>query len=88
MNANLDIKFLNGIGHLSAIVFRNKVVVSKGELRRSGTITLNDIESGDSVSIDGVNSGTTHLEIDVPIDPAPQTRDYPEGDIFDQFDIV
>ncbi len=88
MQANIIVQFNNGIGHVNVTLIRDKAIVSKGNLRRSGTITLNDVESSDTVSIDGACAGTTHLDIDVNIDPSPSTRDYDSGDIFDDFDIV
>ncbi len=85
--ANIDVTFEMGLGHLSAKLFRNQAVIANGSIRRSGRITFNDVEVGDSIAIDGLGTGSTHLAMDV--NSNPQTpRNYPEGDIFDELDIV
>lgn len=88
MQVNIGVEFKNGIGHIDATLIRAGATISGGSLRRTGTITFNNASSGDTISLDGVCSGTADLNIDVPITPAPQSRNYKEGDIFDDFDIV
>lgn len=87
MKANMNVEFDMGIGHITATQYRDTAVIFKGSLNRGGTITFNDVESGDAISIDGVCSGTAKLEMDVRTNPATP-RNYSNQDIFDELDIL
>jgi hypothetical protein len=87
MKANMDIEFDMGIGHLTATQYRDIAVIFKGSLNRTGTITFNDVEAGDVISIDGICSGTAKLDMDVNTRPSTP-RNYTEGDFFDELDIL
>jgi hypothetical protein len=84
--ANIDVAFKLGLGHLTATLYRKMAVIARGNLTRSGRITFNDVESGDSIAIDGGCTGTAQLQIDVNTTPA-SPRNYPKGDIFDELDV-
>ena len=84
MSANVNVTFKTGVGSLVATLYRDEVEIANGQLTESGTITFDDAESEDSISINGASAGTTHLEITMPTTPSTPI-DYPAGDIFDNF---
>jgi hypothetical protein len=61
--------FKNGLGQITAILYRKGVEINKQTISQSGNIIFSDVQSGDAVAINGVCSGSASISIDLPASP-------------------
>ena len=83
---NINVVFKGGNGKLTAKLDRNGALIDQGSIDKSGTISLQDAISGDSIGIDGECSGTADVNISVTTNPTTPQQ-YLQGEIHDGFDV-
>ena len=68
--ADIQVEFTSGIGQVTAALFRNGVLINMQSISKSGAIHFSDVQSRDSVSVNGICSGNASVTLTVPSDPA------------------
>lgn len=68
--ADVGITFNNGLGQVTVSLFRMGVLINMQSISTSGSIHFSHVEAGDSISVNGVCSGTADIEINVSTNPA------------------
>ncbi len=71
--ADVGVVFTSGLGQITALLFRNGVLINMQSISSSGNIHFSEVQSGDSISINGVCSGNADITLSVPTNP-----DFPE----------
>ena len=66
----VGVDFLNGLGQATAVLFRNGVLINMQSISMSSTIVFSDVQSHDSLAINGVCAGDAVVNINVPTNPA------------------
>jgi hypothetical protein len=67
--ADIDIVFSSGLGQATAVLFRNGVLINMQSISTSGTIHFTDVQSRDSISVNGVCTGSADITVSVPTNP-------------------
>jgi hypothetical protein len=62
--------FTGGIGQATSLLFRKGVLINMQSISSSGTIQFSEVQSGDSISVNGVCTGSALIVIDTPTVPA------------------
>ncbi|HEY9703726.1 MAG TPA: hypothetical protein V6C58_14860 [Allocoleopsis sp.] len=68
--ANVTINFFNGIGQVTASLFRKGILINMQSIATDGIIQFNDVQSGDTMSINGICTNRASLTISLPTHPA------------------
>jgi len=66
----VGIDFLNGLGQATAVLFRNGVLINMQSISMGGSILFSDVQSHDTLAVNGVCSGDAIIDINVPTNPA------------------
>jgi|SRR5215203_3616649 len=66
----VDIDFLNGLGQATAVLFRNGVLINMQSISMGGSIPFSDVQSHDTVAVNGVCAGDAIISINIPTNPA------------------
>jgi hypothetical protein len=67
--ANIGVSFFNGIGQVTASLFRNGVLINMQSISTDGTIRFADVQSGDTMSVNGVCTGTATIRVNLTTHP-------------------
>ena len=70
LHVNITFTFTGGIGQATSLLFRKGVLINMQSISSSGTIQFAEVQSGDSISVNGVCTGSATIEIDTPTVPA------------------
>jgi hypothetical protein len=62
--------FAAGIGQATSLLFRKGVLINMQSISSSGSIQFSEVQSGDSISVNGVCTGTAVIIIDTTTIPA------------------
>lgn len=62
--------FTAGIGQATSVLFRKGVLINMQSISSSGSIQFSEVQSGDSISVNGVCTGTAVIIIDTATIPA------------------
>jgi hypothetical protein len=74
METDIRVVFTSGLGQLTAVLFRQGVLINMQSISSSGTIHFVDVQSRDSISINGVCSGNATITVSIPTNPATPER--------------
>jgi hypothetical protein len=69
VSADIKVDFTLGIGQLTAMLFRNGVFINMQSISTSGVIHFSDVQSRDSISINGICSGDAVVTVSAPTNP-------------------
>jgi|KBSMisStandDraft_5_1062788.scaffolds.fasta_scaffold48866_3 hypothetical protein len=69
VSATVNVVFKSGIGQVTAVLFRNGVLINMQSISTDGNIQFSQVQSHDSISINGVCSGDAVITISVPTNP-------------------
>lgn len=70
MQVSITFTFTGGIGQATSLLFRKGVLINMQSVSSSGTIQFSEVQSGDSISVNGVCTGSAQIVIDTPTVPA------------------
>ena len=68
--AGVQVDFTSGIGQLTAILFRKGVLINMQSISTSGVIQFSDVQSRDSIAVNGICAGNAVITVSVPTNPA------------------
>lgn len=68
--AAVQVSFTSGIGQLTAVLFRNGVLINMQSISTSGVIQFSHVQSRDSIAVNGVCAGNAVVTVSVPTNPA------------------
>jgi hypothetical protein len=72
--ANIRVDFFSGIGQITAVLFRNGILINMQSISTDGDINFTDVQSRDTISINGVCAGSATIKISIPTNaPTPET---------------
>ena len=73
LQVSLTFTFTGGIGQATSLLFRKGVLINMQSISSSGNIQFSEVQSGDSISVNGVCTGSALIIIDTPTVPtSPQ----------------
>jgi hypothetical protein len=73
LQVSITFTFTGGIGQATSLLFRKGVLINMQSISSSGTIQFSEVQSGDSISVNGVCTGSALIVIDTPTVPtSPQ----------------
>jgi hypothetical protein len=84
--ADIDIVFSSGLGQATAVLFRNGVLINMQSISTSGTIHFTDVQSRDSISVNGVCTGSADITVSVPTNP-PTPEHFTAGIIMTGYSV-
>jgi hypothetical protein len=67
---SITFTFSAGIGQATSLLFRKGVLINMQSISSSGSIQFSEVQSGDSISVNGVCTGTAVIIIDTTTIPA------------------
>jgi len=67
--ASVRVDFTSGIGQLTAVLFRHGVLINMQSISTSGVIQFSEVQSRDSISINGVCTGDALVTVSAPTNP-------------------
>jgi hypothetical protein len=70
LQVNITFTFTGGIGQATSLLFRKGVLINMQSISSSGNIQFSEVQSGDSISVNGVCTGSALIIIDTPTVPA------------------
>jgi hypothetical protein len=88
MDTKIDVTFNLGQGQLTIILSRGGKQLSKQKVSQTGSITFEDTQVGDGISIDGICTGTAKVHIHSTNTISKTPIEYPEGNILDDFELI
>jgi hypothetical protein len=68
--AGIQVDFTSGIGQLTAMLFRKGVLINMQSISTSGLINFSEVQSRDSISVNGICAGNAVVTVSVPTNPA------------------
>lgn len=68
-SATVNVVFTSGIGQVTAVLFRNGVLINMQSISTDGNIQFSQVQSRDSISVNGVCAGNAVITISVPTNP-------------------
>jgi hypothetical protein len=68
-SASVNVIFTSGIGQVTAVLFRNGVLINMQSISTEGDIHFSQAQSKDTISISGVCTGDAKITINVPTNP-------------------
>jgi hypothetical protein len=68
-SATVNVIFKSGIGQVTAVLFRNGVLINMQSISTEGDIHFSQAQSRDTISINGVCTGDAKITISVPTNP-------------------
>ena len=73
LQVSITFTFTGGIGQATSLLFRKGVLINMQSISSSGNIQFSEVQSGDSISVNGVCTGSALIIIDTPTVPtSPQ----------------
>lgn len=73
LQVSIAFTFTGGIGQATSLLFRKGVLINMQSISSSGNIQFSEVQSGDSISVNGVCTGSAVIIIDTPTVPtSPQ----------------
>ncbi|MFL5744852.1 MAG: hypothetical protein ACJ751_09320 [Niastella sp.] len=66
---SITFTFTGGIGQATSLLFRKGVLINMQSISSSGNIRFSEVQSGDSISVNGVCTGSALIVIDTPTIP-------------------
>lgn len=73
LQVSITFTFTGGIGQATSLLFRKGVLINMQSISSSGNIQFSEVQSGDSISVNGVCTGSAQILIDTPTVPtSPQ----------------
>ncbi len=76
LQVSITFTFTGGIGQATALLFRKGVLINMQSISSSGNIQFSEVQSGDSISINGVCTGNAIIVVNTPTVPlSPQQFD-------------
>jgi hypothetical protein len=76
LQVNITFTFTGGIGQATSLLFRRGVLINMQSISSSGSIQFSEVQSGDSISINGVCTGKAIIVLSTPTIPlSPQQFD-------------
>ena len=80
---SIDVEFRDGVGDAIIKLFRNGKQIDRKDIDRTGTVTFNDVQTGDSISLGG-NAPKTKFVFSRSVDPAsPRSFTGPINELLD-----
>jgi hypothetical protein len=67
--ASVQVDFKSGIGQLTAVLFRNGVLINMQSISTSGVIQFSEVQSQDTIAVNGVCTGDATVKVSVPTNP-------------------
>lgn len=67
---NVTFTFTGGIGQATSLLFRKGVLINMQSISSSGNIRFSEVQSGDSISVNGVCTGKAVIAVDTDTIPA------------------
>lgn len=67
---SITFTFTGGIGQATSLLFRKGVLINMQSISSSGNIQFSEVQSGDSISVNGVCTGKATIVVDTPTIPA------------------
>jgi hypothetical protein len=62
--------FTGGLGQVTSVLFRKGVLINMQSISSSGSIQFSEVQSGDSISINGICTGNAVIAVDTSTIPA------------------
>ncbi len=84
---DVEIIFKSGLGQATAALFRNGLLINMQSISTSDTIHFSDARPRDSISINGVCTGTADVIVSVPTNP-PTPEHFDSGIILAGYTIL
>lgn len=73
LQVSITFTFTAGIGQATSLLFRKGVLINMQSISSSGSIQFSEVQSGDSISVNGVCTGKAEIAIDTSTIPdSPQ----------------
>jgi hypothetical protein len=73
LQVSIAFTFTGGIGQATSLLFRKGVLINMQSISSTGNIQFSEVQSGDSISVNGVCTGSALIIIDTPTIPtSPQ----------------
>jgi len=73
LQVSITFTFTGGIGQATSLLFRKGVLINMQSISSSGNIQFSEVQSGDSISVNGVCTGNAVIVVDTPTVPvSPQ----------------
>ncbi len=69
-SVGIQVDFTSGLGQLTAVLFRNGVLINMQSISTSGVIQFSEVQSRDTISINGVCAGDATVTVSVPTNPS------------------
>jgi hypothetical protein len=66
----VNITFIGGFGQATVVLFRNGLLINMQSVSLSADVHFADVESRDSIAVNGVCAGSATVTIDVSTNPA------------------
>lgn len=86
-SADISVVFNAGLGQITSSLFRNGVLINLQSISNSGSIHFSDVQSGDSISLNGICSGTADITVSVPTNP-PTPEHFDAGIIMTGYTVL
>jgi hypothetical protein len=67
---DVNVRFTGGLGQMTATLFRKGILINMQSISTTGRIHFNDVQSRDTISINGECSGNARVTINTDTDPA------------------
>jgi hypothetical protein len=78
LQVSITFTFTGGIGQATSLLFRKGVLINMQSISSSGSIQFSEVQSGDSISVNGVCTGSARIIVDTPTVPA-SPQQFPAG---------
>ena len=73
LQVNITFTFTGGIGQATSLLFRRGVLINMQSISSSGSVQFSEVQSGDSISVNGVCTGSAVIVLSTPTVPlSPQ----------------
>lgn len=67
--ANIQIEFFQGMGQATVVLFRNGALINMQSVSSNDTVRFSDVQSRDTIAVNGVCAGRARITIDLPTRP-------------------
>jgi hypothetical protein len=73
LQVTINFTFTGGIGQATSLLFRKGIMINMQSISSSGNIQFSEVQSGDSICVNGVCTGKAAITVDTPTVPvSPQ----------------
>ena len=70
LQVSIAFTFTGGIGQATSLLFRKGVLINMQSISSSGNIQFSEVQSGDSISVNGVCTGSAIIAVDAATVPS------------------